>query len=288
MQAPACVWDSACVLGEGPIWDEAGQRLYFVDIEGCALLWRDADGASGRLAIDGRLCAVAPRAIGGLIAATPRGIETLDPDTGTRALLFALEPDRPGNRPNDGKCDPQGRFWVGTMDDTEQDVSGALHRVSATGPEQVLGDIGIANGLGWSPDGRLMYFTDSMRSTIWRFAFEPTTGALSARSVFRAVPEAEGWPDGLCVDAEGFVWSAHWDGARVTRYAPDGTIDCVIALPVPRVTSCCFGGAELDTLFITTARIGLDDEALAQAPLSGGLFALKPGVRGQGGGRVKL
>jgi sugar lactone lactonase YvrE len=145
----------------------------------------------------------------------------------------------------------------------------------------MLDDIGVSNGLDWSPDGTTLYYTDSMRRLIWRFPFDMQSGTLGPREVFANVPQDQGCPDGLTVDAEGFVWSAHWNGWRVTRYDPDGRVERVLRLPVPRVTSLCFGGPDLDTLYMTSALIGLTSEQLLEAPLSGALFSCQPGVTGR-------
>ena len=138
----------------------------------------------------------------------------------------------------------------------------------------------VSNGLGWSPDDRIMYFTDSGRGVIYAFDFDVDTGDIDNRRDFVRVAPADGLPDGLAVDAEGFVWGAHWNGWRITRYDPDGRIDRVVDLPVPQVTSLAFGGDSLDQMFVTTARLGLTENQLKEAPLSGGLFMIDAGVTG--------
>ena len=159
--------------------------------------------------------------------------------------------------------------------------SGALYRLDGGSKlSAVLPGMGVPNGLDWSPDGRWFYHTDSMRRTIWRYAFHGATGEVGERSLFAEVTGGGGNPDGLTVDSEGFVWSAHWDGWRITRYDPDGMIDRVIQMPVPRPTSLCFGGYDLTTLYVTTATHGLTAAELDRAPLSGSLLALNVGVSG--------
>lgn len=278
-----CVWDAECVLGEGPIWDDRTATLYFVDIRRGQLLSYRGAAAQRRFAFDGLLSAAVTREEDAdLLCATSIGLQRFDPVSGRRTHLGSIEPDRPGNRTNDGKVDPAGRLWIGTVDDAEKAFTGALYRIDAGGrPARVLDDIGVSNGLDWSPDGAVMYFTDSRRRTIWWFDFDVDSGALGEREVFATVPEDAGWPDGLTVDAEGFVWGAHWDGGRVTRYDPDGRIDRVIAVPVPRVSSVCFGGPDLDILYMTSARIALSAAQLREAPLSGALLACRPQVRGR-------
>jgi len=278
-----CVWEAGCELGEGPVWDARTETLYFVDIKGDAVLaYNDRTGGSSSL-FPGSPSAIVPLIDEeALLCASVRGLERFWPENGRREQVGSIDLEPPGNRTNDGKCDPAGRFWVGTMDDAEQSYSGTLYCFDAVASARaVITNIGVSNGLDWSPDGASFYYTDSLRRTIWHFPFDVATGELGLRRVFALVPKETGAPDGLAVDAEGFVWSAHWDGWRVTRYAPDGRIDRIIRLPVPRPTSVSFGGNGFETLFITSARIGLATETLDQAASSGALFACEPGVRGR-------
>jgi len=280
--AVECAWDAGCLLGEGPVWDTHRQRLWFVDLKGDALLSYDERRGGSVIQFEGNPSIVLPlRANEDLLCATRQGLERVSPTGGKRDLLARVEVDLPGNRPNDGKCDPAGRLWFGTMDDAERCVAGSLYRLDPDGRvNRILSGIGVSNGLDWSPDGAWFYYTDSLRYTIWRFAFDPASGSLGERRVFAMLDPKDGAPDGLTVDQDGFVWSAHWDGWRVTRYDPAGAIERAIALPVPRPTSLCFGGADLSILYVTSARIGLSASALEFAPLSGALFAIRPGVSG--------
>ena len=183
-------------------------------------------------------------------------------------------------RCNDGKCDRQGRFWVGTMGDMRRTPRGHLYRLDPqAGLRRVLDGLTIPNGLCWSPDGRTMYFTDSPTRLIWAFPYDPATGTPGERRVFAQV-DGSGVADGATVDAEGCLWSARHGGGRVTRYTPDGRIDREIALPVSQPSCCAFGGPDLGTLFVTTARNGLSADDLAKQPLAGAVLALEPGVRG--------
>jgi sugar lactone lactonase YvrE len=287
--AVRCLWEVQAVLGEGPVWEDRSQCLRFVDIEGARLLSYRNDGSTAIQPFDGGLSAVFVTPTGRLLCATTRGLVSFDPTDAQCRFLRRIEHGRSGNRTNDGKCDPSGRVWIGTMDATERAFTGALYRIDRHGHcTRVLDEIGVSNGLDWSPDGTVFYYTDSKRGLIWRFPFDMTSGALGSRSVFAQVPRNQGVPDGLTVDADGFIWSAHWDGWRVTRYDPDGAVERVIGLPVPRVTSLCFGGPQLDTLYITSARIGLTGEQLRAAPLSGGLFGCRPGVRGQPANQARI
>lgn len=277
-----CAWNAQTILGEGPVWDSRAQSLHFVDIKGAEILGYSENGTRRKRAFEGGLSAVFLTPTRKLLCATTQGLARYDFGRISNRVIADIECDRSGNRTNDGKCDPMGRLWIGTMDAAERRYSGALYRIDADASTHlVLDDIGVSNGLDWSPDGKTFYFTDSMRRVIWKFPFDMESGTLGRREVFTTVPADRGAPDGLTVDAAGFVWSAHWDGWRVTRYDPDGVEERVIWLPVPRVTSLCFGGARLDTLYITSARIGLTLPQLHEAPLSGALFACEPGVIGQ-------
>jgi sugar lactone lactonase YvrE len=271
-----CVVDGACILGEGPAWDDEGGFIYWVDIKAPALLrYRPAGGEVRRWDLPEPVGAAVPRTRGGLLLALQGGFAFFDPDTGDLRRLFDPEPASPQNRLNDGKCDALGRFWVGSMHDPEQDPSGHLYRLDSDfNFERFAMGFVVTNGPTWSGDGRTFYFTDSAERRIYAFDFDMAAGRLGARRLFVQVPPADGHPDGQCIDAEDHLWTAHWNGGRVTRYRPDGTVDRVIEIPAPLVTSCCFGGEALDTLYITTARVGLKASALQAAPLSGGLFAV--------------
>ncbi len=278
-----CAVPSSCFLGEGPVWSAADKRLLFVDILAPSVIL--ADPESGQFVskpMPELIGAAVPRARGGFLAATQNGFKTFDWSSDTLTPIAHPEAGKPGNRFNDGKCDRRGRFWAGTLAITTAPGEGALYRLDADGKVATMGKgIHISNGLGWSPDDRRFYFTDSGARRIYVYDFDLDGGEIANRRVFVQLPENAGIPDGLTVDAEGFVWSAHWDGWCVTRYDPDGKVDRVVTLPVPRPTSCCFGGPDLSTLYITTARIRMSQRQLAEAPLSGGVFALRAGVRGQ-------
>ncbi|HVL71864.1 MAG TPA: SMP-30/gluconolactonase/LRE family protein [Beijerinckiaceae bacterium] len=273
---------STCFLGEGPVWLAEEGRLAFVDILAPAVHLGTPGGALSTHRMGELVGAVAPRRGGGFVAAMQSGFFALNLASGESRLLAAPEADKPGNRFNDGKVDRAGRFWAGTMAMSPVQGEGALYRLDPDGRVSRM-DHGftVSNGLGWSPDDRRLYFTDSGPRRIFVYDFDLASGAVANRRLFAQVPEGAGVPDGLAVDAEGFVWSAHWDGWCITRYDPDGRIDRVVHLPVPRPTSCAFGGPDLSTLFITTARIRLSARQLAEAPLSGSVLSLEAGVRGQ-------
>lgn len=279
----ACVAPLACVLGEGPVWDEDG-FLWWVDIKRPAVHRYRAEGGEVRSwPMPEPVGSLALRGGGGLILALQSGFAFFDPETSELQRLFDPEPDQPQNRLNDAKCDALGRFWAGTMHDPEQEPTGHLYRLD---PDLELErfELGftVTNGPSWTGDGRTFYINDSAERRIWAYDFDMKAGRLGARRLFAEFTPAEGHPDGQCVDAEDGLWTAHWNGGRVTRRRPDGAFDREVRLPVPLVTCCCFGGTNLDTLYVTTARVGLKPAALAAAPLSGGLFAIRGlGVRGR-------
>lgn len=278
-----CAVPASTFLGEGPVWSAADRRLLFVDILAPSVIAADpATGTFQTRPMPELVGAVVPRRRGGYVAAMQTGFKSFDWSSPSISTIAHPEADKPGNRFNDGKCDRRGRFLAGTLAINTVPGEGALWRLDPDGRTTKL-DSGfhISNGLGWSPDDRLFYFTDSRPRRIYVYDYDIESGAVANRRLFVQLPEGVGLPDGLTVDAEGFVWSAHWDGWCVTRYAPDGSVDRVINLPVPRPTSCCFGGPDLTTLYITTARIRLSAQQLAEAPLSGSVFALQTGVRGQ-------
>jgi len=283
MSAIRCVADVRAEVGEGPAWDDRDGGLWWVDIKGQRLFRFDpASGENRAWAMPERIGCVVPRQAGGLIAAFQTGFKGIDPESGAVTPIVDPEPDRPGNRFNDGKCDRRGRLFAGTMDDAEVACTGTLYRLDPDLSIHVVRrEVHLSNGLDWSPDDRLMYYTDSLRRLIWAYDYDPDRGATANERVFARILEDAGVPDGLCVDAEGFVWSAHWGGWRITRYAPDGRIDRVLEMPVPQPSSCTFGGPDLATLYVTSAAIGMSEADLANAPEGGGLFAVEVGVRGQ-------
>ncbi|WP_298558955.1 SMP-30/gluconolactonase/LRE family protein [Streptomyces luteogriseus] len=257
-------------LGEGPTWDAAAGRLLWIDILGSRL--HTYDPATGRRTVrrtEQHIGAVKPRAGGGLVLNLRDGIGLLDPDGGFRWLHH--EPV-PGRRANDAAVAPDGALWAGTMRYDEAPGGGTLSRVTGDGSvDVVLDDVAVSNGTGWSPDGRLMYYIDSPTRRV--DVFDHADGRISGRRTLAEIEEGAGFPDGLTVDAEGCVWVALWQGSAVRRYTPDGELDRVIELPVPLVTACAFGGADLSDLYITTARVGLTEPPA----LAGSLFVV-PGA----------
>jgi sugar lactone lactonase YvrE len=275
--------DVPCDLGESALWDDRRSVLYWVDITGATVYARDWSGGSIRtLAMPDLVGSVGLRARGGLVAALRHAVAYCDMDRGTVEVVRVLEADLSGNRFNDGAVDPRGRFWFGSMDLSESEPSGAFYSVDpALAVHRALDGIICSNGPAWSPDGRTLYHVDSTRRLVRAYEFDPDTGAVGPGRVFVSDEDQPWFPDGVTVDAEGFVWNCKWDGGRIVRYAPDGGVDRVIRLPVPRPTRCAFVGEDLSALAVTSARIGLDDATLAGAPLSGHVMLLDPGARGR-------
>ena len=275
-----CVADCHCLLGEGPLWDAQRGWLWWVDIKGRRV--ERLDPASGERAgfdVPVRPAALAMRRDGTLLLACEAGVGTFDPATGAFAARSALEPDRPGNRANDGKTDPKGRFWIGTMDDGERADSGALYRVDPDwSVTRVADGLGIPNTVTHTRDGHTLLLADSRQGELYALPVE-ADGTVGERRLF-AKAEGQGSPDGSALDAEGFLWNAEWGAGRIVRYASDGTIERVVLVPVSQPSSCAFGGPNLTTLYITSARVGLSAEQLAREPLAGGLFAYEADVAG--------
>ncbi len=276
----SCIADVKAVLGEGPVWVARDQALYWLDIKGLKIFCMKAGGDVTTIDTPFRIGAIAPRATGGFIAGTEHGFAAVDLDAGRFDIVSNPEADRPGNRFNDGKVDRAGRFWAGTMDDAERAASGALYRLDAA-LHWVRADDGykVTNGPAFSPDGRTLYHNDSARQTTYAFDLD-SRGDIANRHVFARFGDDDGYPDGMTVDAENCLWIAFWDGWCIKRFAPTGECLQRIELPVQRPTSCAFGGPALGQLFVTSARGGLTENALAMQPYAGGLFVLRPGVGG--------
>ncbi len=278
------VADVKPLLGEGPVWDVETERLYFLDSLGQRVFRCTAEGAEMRAwTVPSPIGAMALRSRGGAVVALADGFHGLDLETGTLDLWTDPEPGLDTNRLNDGKVDPSGRFVCGSMDMAEAEPRGALWSLGADHRMTRLDDgIICSNGPCWSPDGRTLYFADSFRGTIYAYDYDPATGTATNRRSFICVDSpAGGAPDGATVDAEGFLWSATVFDGRVIRYAPDGTIDREIRMPVVKTTSVAFGGPGLDTLFVTSMAEPPLPKYPGDGPLRGALFAVRGlGVRG--------
>lgn len=270
------------ILGESPLWDERENALYCVDIDrGQIHRFDPARKTNTTHTLPGKVTSIAKRQAGGLVASLLKNFAYFDPSTGALEILDGVEEDLPQNRFNDGKVDRQGRFWAGTMNQVHVGRPEAgLYRFDRPGcvSKQVSG-VTISNGTGWSPDGRTMYYTDTLRHAVFAYDFDPASGRMSGRRVFYET-EADALPDGLTVDAEGFVWSALVNFGRILRFAPDGKLERMVRFPATRGTCCTFGGSEYRDLYITTARECLTPAEIEAQPLAGSLFHCVPGCRG--------
>ena len=260
--------------GEGPVWDQASGRLFWVDLTGGKLHALDpAEGTVATRTFPEPVCAVAPFADGRLLVAFAKRIAWVDWSSGAvTATVCEVEPQKPGNRCNDGKLDPGGRFWIGTMSaDGSVPGAGALYRLDGERLVPVLEGLTIANGMGWTADARTMFFIDSPTREVWAFDFNPADSTITNRRTVVRVPEDLGVPDGMCVAPDDTIWVAHWGAGCVCRWDPrTGAMLEKIPTDCPHTSSCCLGPG--GTLYITTSRLGLDELSLAAAPLSGSLL----------------
>jgi sugar lactone lactonase YvrE len=275
--------DAHAVLGEGPSWDERDGSLLWVDIERFAVhRYSPISNQDESFTVGQQVGAVVPRTAGGLLLAIRDGFASVDSFGGPLEFRADVERDITGNRMNDGKCDPAGRFWAGTMDLAEVEYTGALYRFDVDHTvHRVVTDIGISNGLGWNLDRTLMYYIDTSTGGVDVFDYDLETGEVRHRRRLIDIPAEVGLPDGMTVDAESYLWVALWGGWGLRRYSPQGELEREVNLPVSKVTSCCFGGQDLADLYITSASIDLSPEQRTEQPHAGGLFVCRPGVTGQ-------
>lgn len=270
MAAPEIVVDAGARLGEGPVWDGRAQRLYWVDILGRSVHVHDPSGLADEVFDVGtHVGALAVREQGGLVLAVADGFLAFD-FVFTAEITAVAHPGPPA-RFNDGKCDPFGAFWAGTMPYDQEPGAGIVYRLDPDhSVRPVLSGVTVSNGLDFTPDGRTLYYIDTPTGRI--DAFDVDSGVLSGRRT--VVEVSAGSPDGLTLDADGCLWVALWGGSAVHRYTPDGRLDRVVEFPVSRPTCPVFGGADLGTLYVTSASVGVDE------PHAGALFALDVGVKG--------
>lgn len=274
---PEPVTDHRCYLGEGPMWDAGRGCIRWLDITaGTIHQLQPAGGAHTALRIGQMVGAVAPRQGGGWVAALQAGLGTIDPQTGQTTLLAAPEAHLPGNRFNDGKCDPAGRFWACTlaMDGTRN--AGALYVLEGGRVTRKQAHLSVPNGLAWTADGRTMYHIDTPQGQVFAYDFEPDTGNLSNSRTVITFPNGAGLPDGMTIDTEGMLWIGHFGGWQIGRWDPrSGRQLAQVRLPAAHVTSCAFGGENLSDLYITTAQEGLTKTELDDQPLAGCLFVVR-------------
>jgi sugar lactone lactonase YvrE len=277
--------DCRCMLGEGPVWDEKTNRIYWIDIRSRHIHHIDLSTTSKHVVtveLEQMIGSLALRAQGGIVAALQHGFYIIDPDSGKHTLLSDPEQQLEGNRFNDGKCDPAGRFWAGTMAMNEVDAEGSLYSIDGVGKVMKhVSHIGVSNGLAWNVQADTMYYIDSPTREVKAYDYDLHTGNITRpRTVITFDPQ-EGYPDGMTIDEEGMLWIAHWEGWQVSRWNPHtGKKLSSIRVPVSRVTSCVFGGTQMNELFITSAHVGLNEAERSQQPHAGSMFHVKLDVRG--------
>lgn len=282
MNEVTCIWEIPAQLGEGPLWVAAENAIYWVDIISQKVHRLSLDsGAQRTWTFDQPVTSLAIRESGGFVGTVRDGFAAINFATETIEPITLPEADLPENRFNDGKVDGHGRFWAGTMHMKEKEATGSLYRLD---PDHTLHKLDsgyiITNGPAFSADGKTMYHNDSVKGIVYAFDLHNDGTVGDKRPFLQLTDPAEGAPDGMTVDSENCLWLAHYGGARLTRYSPTGQVLQVVPLPVPNVTSCTFGGENLDTLYITTASQGLSPSELEQYPLAGSLFAYQPGITG--------
>jgi sugar lactone lactonase YvrE len=275
---------SQCFLGEGPLWHSSRGSFFWVDIErGNLYEYHLANDISRTRHFPHRLTVVLEGKDGKLILGLDRRLARFDLETEELEWLCGVEDDLPLHRFNDGKVDPKGRIWIGTLSTTFTDGAGSLYRIDADlQPEKVLSELTISNGMAWSADAKTFYFIDTPTRQICEYSFDVESGEIEFRRVAVEMPKEMGFPDGMCIDREGMLWVGHYGGSGVYRWNPDsGELLDKIELPVPHVTSCCFGGENLDHLLITTAQENLSEDDRKKYPQSGNAFVVKVGVSGR-------
>jgi sugar lactone lactonase YvrE len=273
--------DARALNAESPVWSEREGSIYWIDTRG-ARIFRVHLGSGRRDSWEtpAKIGAIALRRGGGLLASMKSGIASLDTATGAYDFIVDPEPDRPEGRPNDGKTDRSGRYWFGTVEE-EGAKPGRLYRFGADrAAAKVDEGFTFVNGIAWSPDDRRMYVGDTFGGTIYAYDFDLPSGEARNRRAFATVPKDDGIPDGMTVDAQGYVWGARPDAWKVVRYAPDGGVDRELPFPFRRPTSVIFGGDDLRTLFVTSASFRHSEEELAAQPLAGHVVAVRVDVPG--------
>lgn len=277
--SPVCIWDLKARLGEGPVWSRITGKLWFVNILGRRIHSYDpASGATASWPVPVRPCFLAPTETQDILAGMEDGIYRFSPGTGELTCLRRVEEDKPGTRLNDGHVDQKGRLWFGSMDDGEEQPLGSLYSLTAErGLIRHHGGYTVSNGPAVSPDGRTLYECDSGLGVIYVFHITED-GDLTDRRIFARLED--GAPDGLAMDSAGTLWSGVWGGGRIERFRPDGSRLPPVPVPARNVTKVAFGGEDARTVFITTARNGLDDATLAAEPQTGGLFCMRTDTPG--------
>ena len=276
-------YDIEAKLGEGAFWNHHTQEFYWVDIEGLKLhIYNPATKENRTLTTPTRIGTVVPSKGEEAVVALVDGIYMMNTKSGALRLLSDVEADMPGNRFNDGKCDPNGNLWVGSMYYGQDAPLANLYKVTPSGEATVMKDsVTISNGIVWTSDNKTMYYIDTPTAKIMAYDYDMSTSTISNERVAVEVPESEGFPDGMAIDAEDMLWVGLWNGSAVARYNPEtGKLISKIEVPALNVTACAFGGENLDVLYITTARLGTSEEQLEKWPNAGSIFKANPGVKG--------
>ena len=276
--AAAC----ANILGEGPVWHKGRNSFFWVDIEGQLVQeYGLHSGLTKSWQMPARTGMLAIVNDHELIVALQGSIVLFNLEDSSLSTIVMLDADKPMMRPNDGKCDSEGRLWVGTLNMNLSDPVGSLYILEGKTISKKLDGLTISNGMAWTADNSRFYFIDTPTQRIDAFIFDAEKGDIVFEQTVIHIPAEDGYPDGMCIDAEGMLWVALWGGFAVKRYNPfTGALLATIDLPVPNITSCTFGGENLDQLFITSARNMLTDEQLEQYPLSGHSFICTTDVKG--------
>lgn len=275
--------DARLEVAEGPVWDERARRLLWLDVLGGVVHSTDPVTNDDEAHPIGQpVGAVGLTDAGWWILALRDGFARYDPATDEMRLIAPVEIDDPTTRLNDGKVDPAGRFWAGSMAFTGDRPTGTLYRLDRAGSVRpILGGLTISNGMDWSPRGDVMYFIDTQTGCVDRLRYDGASGDVSDRVALVVEPASRGYPDGMTVDADGFLWVAFWEGGAIRRYDPNGRLDREYTTPVSQPTSCTFGGADLHDLFVTSASEGFSAERRAREPYAGGVFRLRLDVTGR-------
>ena len=270
-------------IGESPVWSSTENSLYWVDVEGGPVQrWNASDQSVKQWDVGEAVGCIGLRKRGGLVGARRSGFFFLDVASGDIAPICDPEADIPDNRFNDGKVDRRGRFWAGTRNFRNIEIaSGALYRLDPDLSAHRMDEgLRCPNGMAWSPDDRLMYLCDTWIRKIFVYDFDADTGTPTNRRLFVELSADDGFPDGMTVDADGYLWNAHYNGWRITRYAPDGKVNRVFRMPVQHVTSVTFGDMDFRTTYVTSARLRLNDQQRISQTDAGHVFALDAQTQG--------
>ncbi|MDR3696635.1 SMP-30/gluconolactonase/LRE family protein [Mucilaginibacter sp.] len=267
-----------CLLGEGPVWDIKRGVICWIDIlDGEIHEYSPESKKHKTIPVNQMVGAAVICRDGNFLAALKNGFGFVNRETGEVNMLANPESHIPGNRFNDGKCGPDGRFWAGTMSHTDEPGKGSFYAFDTDhSVSKKISNVSISNGMAWSADHKTFYYIDTPTFTVAAYDFDKNTAEISNKRVVINIPKEDGSPDGMTIDSEGMLWIAHWDGWQITRWNPDtGKKLLSIPLPAARITSCAFGGDDMDDLYITSARTGLTKDQLTEQPLAGSLFIIK-------------